>query len=122
MIVFGLGGVYVELLKDVAFRLQPITDADAREMVRETKSFSLLEGYRNNPEGDVEALEMALQKVSALIWAVPELMEMDLNPVKVLPPGDGVVVVDARMRIEPVAPARRPFMRDLPGVTTNPSG
>jgi acetyl coenzyme A synthetase (ADP forming)-like protein len=122
MIVFGLGGVYVELLKDVAFRLQPITDADAREMVRETKSFSLLEGYRNNPEGDVEALEMALQKVSALIWAVPELMEMDLNPVKVLPPGDGVVVVDARMRIESVAPARRPFMRDLPGVTTNPSG
>lgn len=120
MIVFGLGGVYVELLKDVAFRLQPITDVDAREMVRETKSFSLLEGYRNNPKGDVEALEMALQKVSALIWAVPELMEMDLNPVKVLSPGDGVVVVDARMRIEPVAPARRPFMRDLPGVTTNP--
>jgi len=120
MIVFGLGGVYVELLKDVAFRLQPITDADARDMVRETKSFSLLEGYRNNPAGDVEALEIALQKVSALIWAVPELMEMDLNPVKVLPPGEGVVVVDARMRIEPVAPARRPFMRDLPGVTTNP--
>jgi hypothetical protein len=58
--------------------------------------------------------------VSALIWAVPELMEMDLNPVKVLAPGDGVVVVDARMRVQPVAPGRRPFMRDLPGVTTNP--
>jgi acetyl coenzyme A synthetase (ADP forming)-like protein len=120
MIVFGLGGIYVELLKDVSFRLQPITDVDAREMVRETKSFRLLEGYRNNPKGDIEALEAALQKVSALIWAVPELMEMDLNPVKVLSPGDGVVVVDARMRIEPVAPARRPSMRDLPGVTTNP--
>ena len=120
MIVFGLGGVYVELLKDVAFRLQPITDVDAGEMIRETKSFRLLEGYRNNPKGDVEALERALQRVSALIWAVPELMEMDLNPVKVLSPGEGVVVVDARMRIEPVAPARRPSMRDLPGVTTNP--
>lgn len=120
MIVFGLGGVYVELLKDVAFRLQPITDVDAQEMIRETKSFRLLEGYRNNPKGDVEALEMALQRVSALIWAVPELIEMDLNPVKVLPPGEGVVVVDARMRIEPVAPARRRSMRDLPGVTTNP--
>jgi acetyltransferase len=120
MIVFGLGGVYVELLKDVAFRLQPITDVDAREMVRETKSFRLLEGYRNNPKGDVDALEMALQRVSGLIWAVPELMEMDLNPVKVLSPGEGVVVVDARMRIEPVSPARRRSMRDLPGVTTNP--
>jgi acetate---CoA ligase (ADP-forming) len=118
MIVFGLGGVYVELLKDVAFRLQPITDVDAHEMIRETKSFRLLEGYRNTPKGDVEALEMALQKVSALIWAVPELMEMDLNPVKVLAPGEGIVVVDARMRIEPVAPERRHSMRDLPGVTT----
>lgn len=120
MVVFGLGGVYVELLKDVAFRLQPITDADAREMIRETQSFRLLEGYRNNPEGDVAALEEALQKVSALIAAVPELMEMDLNPVKVLIPGQGVVVVDARMRVEPIAPGKRPSMRDLPGVTTNP--
>ena len=120
MVVFGLGGVYVELLKDVAFRLQPITDVDAREMIRETKGFALLEGYRKNPKGDIPALEEALQRVSALIWAVPELMEMDLNPVKVLAPGDGVVVVDARMRVQPVAPGRRPFMRDLPGVTTNP--
>jgi acetyl coenzyme A synthetase (ADP forming)-like protein len=120
MVVFGLGGVYVELLKDVSFRLQPITDSDAEEMIRDTKGFRLLEGYRNNPKGDIAALEEAMQKVSALIWAVPELMEMDLNPVKILEPGDGVVVVDARMRIEPVAPARMPEMRDLPGVTTNP--
>ena len=120
MLVFGLGGVYVELLKDVAFRLQPITDTDASEMVRETQSFRLLEGYRNNPQGDVPALEEALQRVSALVWAVAELMEMDLNPVKVLAPGDGVVVVDARMRVEPIAPGKLPGMRDLPGVTTNP--
>ena len=72
------------------------------------------------PEGDVAALEEALQRVSALIGAIPELMEMDLNPVKVLAPGDGVVVVDARMRVEPVAPGRLPAMRDLPGVTSNP--
>jgi acyl-CoA synthetase (NDP forming) len=120
MVVFGLGGVYVELLKDVAFRLQPITDADAAEMIRETKGFRLLEGYRNNPRGDIPALEQALQKVSALIWAIPELMEMDLNPVKVLPPGDGVVVVDARMRVQAVIPGRLPRMRDLPGVTSRP--
>jgi acetyl coenzyme A synthetase (ADP forming)-like protein len=120
MVVFGLGGIYVELLKDVAFRLQPITDVDAGEMVRETQSFRLLEGYRNNPEGDIPALEEALRKVSALIGAVPEMMEMDLNPVKVLAPGEGVVVVDARIRLEPVAPGKRPDMKDLPGVTTNP--
>ncbi|HEY7823497.1 MAG TPA: acetate--CoA ligase family protein, partial [Acidimicrobiia bacterium] len=120
MVVFGLGGVYVELLKDVAFRLQPITDVDAHEMVRDTQSYRLLEGYRNSPKGDVEALEEALRRVSALIVAVPELMEMDMNPVKVLAPGEGVVVVDARMRAEPVAPAKMPSMRDLPGVTTNP--
>lgn len=120
MVVFGLGGIYVELLKDVAFRLQPITDVDAQEMVRDTQSYRLLEGYRNTPKGDVDALEEALQRVSALIGAVPELLEMDLNPVKVLAPGEGVVVVDARMRVEPVAPSKMPAMRDLPGVTTNP--
>jgi acetyl coenzyme A synthetase (ADP forming)-like protein len=120
MVVFGLGGVYVELLKDVAFRLHPITELDAREMIAETKSHQLLLGYRNTPEGDVPALEEALRQVSALIAAMPELIEMDLNPVKVLPPGEGVCVVDARMRIAAVPPARQPTMRDLPGVTSNP--
>jgi acetyltransferase len=121
MVVFGLGGVYVELLKDVAFRLYPITDMDAREMITETASHKLLEGYRNNPEGDVPALEDALQRVSALIGVTPELVEMDLNPVKVLAPGQGVCVVDARMRIARQAPERMPAMRDLPGVTTRPA-
>lgn len=120
MVVFGLGGVYVELLKDVSFRLHPITDTDAREMITETRSHKLLEGYRGNPRGDVAALEEALRQVSAMIEVFPELMEMDLNPVKVLPPGEGVCVVDARMRVEHVAPSRMPAMRDLPGVTTNP--
>jgi acetyltransferase len=119
MVVFGLGGVYVELLKDVAFRLHPITDADAREMITETRSHPLLEGYRNAPEGDIAALEATLQQVSALISVIPELIEMDLNPVKVLEPGEGVCVVDARMRIGAVSPSRLPAMRDLPGVTTS---
>ena len=120
LVVFGLGGVFVELLKDVSFRLHPITDTDAREMITETRSHKLLEGYRNNPRGDIQALEEALQRVSALISVVPELMEMDLNPVKVLSPGEGVCVVDARMRVERVEPGRMPAMRDLAGVTTNP--
>jgi len=120
LVVFGLGGIYVELLKDVAFRIHPLTDVDAREMVRETKGFRLLEGYRNQPEGDIIALEDAILRVSALISAVPELMEMDLNPVKVHQPGGGVTVVDARMRIRPVPPAERPEMRDLPATEPAP--
>jgi acetyl coenzyme A synthetase (ADP forming)-like protein len=120
MVVFGLGGVYVELLKDVSFRLHPITDVDAAEMISETKSHKLLEGYRNNPEGDMAALRIALQKVSALIDVVPELDEMDLNPVKVLLPGEGICVVDARMRLKKVAPGRLARLRDLPGVTSKP--
>jgi acetate---CoA ligase (ADP-forming) len=116
LVVFGLGGIYVELLQDVAFRIHPLTDVDAGEMMRETKGFRLLEGYRNQPTGDVVALEEVLLRVSGLISTVPELMEMDLNPVKVLEPGQGVVVVDARMKIRRVEPGRHPRMRDLPGV------
>jgi acetyltransferase len=118
LVVFGLGGIYVELLEDVAFRIHPLTDADAGEMMRETKGFRLLEGYRNQPTGDVAALEETLLRVSGLISAVPELLEMDLNPVKVLEPGQGVVVVDARMRIRRLEPGKHPRMMDLPGVTS----
>ena len=79
LVVFGLGGIYVELLQDVAFRIHPLTDVDAAEMMRETKGFRLLEGYRNQPQGDVPALESALMRVSGSISAVPELLEMDLT-------------------------------------------
>lgn len=114
----GLGGFLVELVKDLALRIHPITDTDAAEMLRETKAMKLLEGYRNQPKGDVQALEEALQRVSGLIHEAPELMEMDLNPVLVLEPGEGICVVDARMRIEPVDPVDTFTMRDLPGVTS----
>jgi acetyl coenzyme A synthetase (ADP forming)-like protein len=118
LVVFGLGGIYVELLRDVAFRIHPLTDVDATEMIREIKGYRLLEGYRNQPQGDIPALEDALLRVSGLVSVMPELMEMDLNPVKVLQPGDGTVVVDARMKIRRVEPGRHPRMRDLPGVTS----
>ncbi|MCI0543501.1 MAG: GNAT family N-acetyltransferase [Actinobacteria bacterium] len=120
LVGFGLGGVYVELLKDVAFRIHPLTDVDAAEMITETKGHRLLHGYRGQPLGDVAALETALLRVSALITAAPELVEMDLNPVKVLLPGEGVCVVDARIRVELVPPRQRPTMRDLPGVASSP--
>jgi acetyl coenzyme A synthetase (ADP forming)-like protein len=119
LVGFGLGGIFVELLRDVSLRIHPITGVDAAEMVRETKTFRLLDGYRNQPRGDIPALEHALQQVSGLITAVPELVEMDLNPVKVLEPGQGLCVVDARMKVVPIRPELMPSMRDLPGVTSS---
>ena len=116
LVGFGLGGVTVELLGDVAFRIHPLTDVDAAEMVRAIRGFPMLEGYRNMPVGDVAAVEEALLRVSAMLTVLPEISEMDLNPVKVLGPGDGVVVVDARMRVEPLDPDERPELADLPSV------
>ncbi len=101
LLVCGLGGVMVELIHDVAFRLSPVTDTDARDMLASLKTGRVLDGYRGAAPGDREALVAVLQRVSALIEAIPELSEMDLNPVKVLPPGKGAIVVDARMRLHP---------------------
>jgi acetate---CoA ligase (ADP-forming) len=116
MIVYGLGGIYVELLKDVAFRLHPLYDVDALSMIDEIKGAKLLTGYRNLPKGDVDAVADTLLRVSALISAVPEITEMDLNPLLVLEPGRGVRAVDARIRIHPIDPAWSPEMLDLPSV------
>ena len=101
LVVFGLGGVFVELIGDVAFRIHPVTDVDAAEMIQDVKSARLLEGYRGAQPGDVDAIEEALLRVSAMIEDLPEIAEMDLNPVKVRPPGEGVTVVDARIRVQP---------------------
>jgi acyl-CoA synthetase (NDP forming) len=99
LVMFVIGGVHVELLRDVAFRVHPLTDRDARELVRSVRGFPLLEGYRGAPPGDVAALEELLQRVSQLAGDHPEIAEMDLNPLKVLPPGRGCVVVDARVLV-----------------------
>ena len=118
LIVFGLGGVFVELLGDVAFRIHPLSDLDAAEMVREIKTAQLLQGFRGLPEGDLAAVEETLLRVSQLVEIVPELEEMDLNPVLVLEPGSGAVAVDARMRIEPRTEGWSPELVDLPAVIT----
>lgn len=102
LVVAGLGGVLVELLKDVAFRLTPVTDVDATEMLRSLRAGKLLDGYRGAAPADRAALESIVLRISALCETVPELRELDLNPVKVLAPGRGAVVVDARMRVAPV--------------------
>jgi acyl-CoA synthetase (NDP forming) len=102
LIAFGLGGIHVEILGDVRFRVTPLTDRDASEMVREIRGFRLLEGYRGHPPADVKALEDALLRVSLLLEEIPEITELDLNPIFALPPGQGCQIVDARIRVEPV--------------------
>lgn len=95
VVMFGLGGVLVEVLQDVAFRVVPLTARDAREMIREVKGFALLQGYRGAPPADLAALESLLLKVSELAQRHPEIAELDLNPVFAYP--NGAVAVDARV-------------------------
>ncbi|HDL41915.1 MAG TPA: GNAT family N-acetyltransferase, partial [Actinobacteria bacterium] len=114
LIVFGLGGVFVELIGDVSFRIHPITDIEADDMVREVKSARLLEGYRGGDPGDIPAVKETLLRVSALVEDLPEVVEMDLNPVKVGLPGTGISVVDARIRVRSVADRWVPNRRDIP--------
>jgi acetate---CoA ligase (ADP-forming) len=100
LIMFGLGGTMVELMKDVQVRIQPLTDIDVREMVRSVNGYPLLEGWRGAPPSDVAAAEEILLRVSQMAEELPELIEMDLNPVKLLSPGDGAIVVDCRMLVK----------------------
>jgi acyl-CoA synthetase (NDP forming) len=108
LILYGSGGTLVELLADVAFRLQPVTDRDIAAMLEEVRGTALLRGFRGAPPADEGALRDLLARISALVDGCPELLEMDLNPVKVLT--RGVCVVDARIRIgrrPSAAPSRR---------------
>ncbi|HZQ49996.1 MAG TPA: GNAT family N-acetyltransferase [Candidatus Dormibacteraeota bacterium] len=102
----GAGGTATELVKDVDVRITPITAGDARRMVRELKTFPLLDGYRGAPKANVAALEDVLIRVSALVEAHPEVAEMDLNPLIVN--AAGALAVDARVRLEPGVP-RKPL-------------
>jgi acetyl coenzyme A synthetase (ADP forming)-like protein len=100
LVAFGLGGIHVEILGDVTFRVTPLTNQDAAEMVRSIRGSKLLQGYRGHPAGDIPALEELLLRLSRLVEEVPEIAELDLNPVFALPPGQGCRIVDARMRVE----------------------
>jgi len=99
LIGFGLGGIHVELLGDVRFRIAPLTDHDADELMHEIRGFRLLEGYRGQPAADVGALRDVLLRVSRLADEVPEIIELDLNPVIALPDGHGCRIVDARIKV-----------------------
>ena len=95
VIMFGLGGIFVEVLKDISFRILPIEERDAREMIAEIKGYKILKGARGNPPRDIRAIEEVLMKVSKLIMKNPEINEIDLNPIFVFE--NGIQVVDARM-------------------------
>jgi acyl-CoA synthetase (NDP forming) len=98
VVMFGLGGVMVEVIKDVSLRLIPLTRRDARQMIREIKGFPLLDGYRQHPKCDLEALEEALLGLSGFLEKHPEITELDLNPVFCY--SQGILAVDARVVVE----------------------
>ena len=99
VVMVGLGGIYVEVFRDMSLRLAPVTRREAAEMIEELKSFSLLKGVRGEGPYDVEALVEVICRVSSLMVKCPEITEMDLNPVICHPRGSGVSIVDARLGI-----------------------
>ena len=97
-LMFGLGGIFVEVLKDVTFRVAPITVDEAREMITEVKAYPLLKGYRNQPPADIEAIVKILLNTSRLVMEHQEIKELDLNPIMVYE--KGAKTVDARIILE----------------------
>jgi len=100
LLMFGMGGVTVEVLKDVAFYLAPITAEEARDMLSRTKAYQLLEGVRGQEGADISAIAEGIQRLSQLVTAFPEIREMDINPFVVGPEGTTPVAVDARISVE----------------------
>ena len=97
-IAFGLGGIYVEVYEDVSFRIVPITEKDALNMIKETKAYKILVGYRGKKPADMKALIDILMKTSKMLESNPEIKELDMNPVFAL--SDRAVAIDARIIIE----------------------
>jgi acyl-CoA synthetase (NDP forming) len=104
----------------VAFRIHPLTDLDVDTMIADVRSSPLLYGFRGSPPADVDALKEAILRLSSLIEHFPEIAEMDLNPVMVLPAGGGIRVVDARIRVQPSRGVWIPSRKDIPGSMIRP--
>jgi acetyltransferase len=100
LVAFGMGGIYVEVLKDLAFRIAPITQQAVREQVREIRSFPLLSGVRGEPPADIAAAEETVLRVSQLVTDFPEIVEMDINPLVIHNQGEGAIVLDARIILQ----------------------
>jgi acetyltransferase len=97
LVMFGLGGIYVEVLKDVSFRIAPFSRREADEMMREIRSFNLLRGVRGQARSDIEVIGDTLLKLSQLVTDFPEIVEMDINPLMVFEEGRGVMGIDMRL-------------------------
>jgi len=119
LMMFGLGGIYVEALKDVAFRIAPFSRQEAEEMITEIRSYSLLRGVRGERPSDTEAIADTLLRLSQLVTDFPEIMEMDINPLIVFEAGRGVVGVDMRLVLAQVTGRRSqvPSYKPQPLVT-----
>jgi acetate---CoA ligase (ADP-forming) len=100
LMMFGMGGIMVEVLKDVAFYLAPLTGEDAKQMLMNTKTYHILKGVRGQEGVDLEAIAEGLQRVSQLVTEFPEIKEMDINPYVVGAPGTTPIAVDARISLE----------------------
>jgi acetyltransferase len=98
--MFGLGGVFVEILKDVQFRLAPLSEGDALDMIRSIKGYPVLEGVRGEKAVDIDGLAEILKRLSQLGSDFPEIDELDLNPVFAFEKGKGAAVVDARIKVK----------------------
>ena len=109
--MFGLGGIATEVLGDRAFRILPLTDVDARDLVREIRGALLLLGYRGRPAANVAAVEDLLLRVAQLAEDLPEIWELDLNPVCATP--ERALAVDARVRVAPAPQRPDPTLRRM---------
>jgi len=97
LLTFGLGGIYVETLKDVAFRIAPFSRQEAEEMIGEIRAHALLDGVRGKPAMDKDAIVEALLRMGQLVQDFPDIVELDINPLMVYPRGQGAIAIDMRL-------------------------
>ena len=100
LIMFGLGGIYVNFLRDVSFRLAPITKKDAEDMISETKAYSLLRGIRGEEKSDIESIVNTILRTSKLVTDFDEINELDVNPLFVYKERDGCLALDIKITIK----------------------
>jgi len=99
MVMFGLGGIYVNYLKDISFKLAPLNKREAQELMEETKSYALLQGVRGEPSSDIDALRDAILRVGVMVWDLDEIKELDINPIFVYEEGKGVIALDVKVTL-----------------------
>ena len=104
LLMFGLGGIFVEVMKDVAFRVHPLSGTDAHEMIRAVKGFPLLDGARGRPRADLDALESILLRIDCVMGLCPAIAELDVNPVFAAPAGHPTAAADARITLQTPEP------------------